>query len=172
MALEGTTGKRKIHSAAAFLLVFASTPLTANAVASAAEELRGVREFTINVESLDEHAMKCAISTQGIETAARFTLQQSKVLLRPPGSPKPNTFLYYNVNVISLPSGQCLYSFSLDAQLLGELKVGTRVNFGAYTAWHKGGIRSTFHANAASTLGYDIEAVTKSFVAAWSEVNP
>jgi len=172
MVLEETTGKRKASAAAACFLLCATAALTTHAVASTAEELRGVRTFTINVEGLDEHAIKCAISTQAIETAARSVLKQSKVILRPPGGPKANTFLYYNVNVISLVGGQCFYSFSLDAQLIGELKVGSRVNLGAYTAWHKGGIRSTFHANAVSTLGYDIEAVTNSFVAAWSEVNP
>ena len=162
----------KLQVAAAFLVLFSTPFLAANALASTAEELRGIRAFTIRVESLDEHAIKCAISTKGVESSARRVLQQSKVLVRPSGSPNEKAFLYYNVNVISLPSGQCFYSFSLDAQLIGELKVGTRANLGAYTAWHRGGIRSTFNANAASTLSYDIEAVTKSFVAAWGEVNP
>jgi hypothetical protein len=161
-----------VRFAAAFLLLSASSALATPAMASAAEELRGVRAFTIRVEGLDEHAMKCAISTNRIETSAKSILQKSKVLLRPSGTPGQNAFLYYNVNVISLQGGQCFYSFSLDAQLIGELKVGTRTNLGAYTAWRRGGIRSTFNANAANTLGYDIEALTRSFVSAWSEVNP
>jgi hypothetical protein len=161
-----------IASPAAAPLLCAALCLATTAAASTAEELRGVRAFTIHVESLDEHALKCAISTQAIEASARSVLKRSKVALRPSGSPNPDTFLYYNVNVISLPSGQCFYSFSLDAQLIGALKAGARVNVGAYTAWHRAGIRSTFNANAAKTLAYDIEDVTRSFVAAWSEVNP
>jgi hypothetical protein len=172
MDFEATPGNRKVNSAAACLFLCACTAFATDAAASTAEELRGVRTFAINVESLDDHAIKCAISTQGVEASARSILQKSKVLIRPPGSPDAGTFLYYNVNVISLPSGQCFYSFSLDAQLIGALKIGTRVNVGAYTAWHRGGIRSTFNANAARTLSYDIEDVTRSFVAAWSEVNP
>ncbi len=161
---------RAIGSAACFLACAAV--FTSSAADSGAEELRGIRSFTVNVESLDEHALKCAISTQAIEASARGVLRQSKVLLRPPGSANANSFLYYNVNVISLPSGQCFYSFSSDVQLIGTLKVGSRANLGAYTAWHKGGIRSTLNANAPAVLGYDIEALTRSFVAAWSEVNP
>ncbi len=160
-----------VHSAAAFLLC-ACTSLATHAAASTAEELRGVRAFTVRVEGLDGHALKCAISTQAIESSATSVLRQSKVILRPSASPSPDTFLYYNVNVIALLDGQCFYSFSLDAQLVGALKIGARVNVGAYTAWHRGGIRSTFNANAARTLSYDIEDVTRSFVAAWSEVNP
>jgi hypothetical protein len=172
MACEEAAGKRKTGCAAPALLLCAALSWTTRAAASSAEELRGVRTFTINVESLDEHAMKCALSTQAIEASAKSVLQRSKIVVRPPGSPNPDTFLYYNVNVISLPNGQCFYSFSLDAQLIGALKIGTRVNVGAYTAWHKAGIRSTFNANAAKTLSYDIEDVTRSFVAAWSEANP
>jgi hypothetical protein len=157
---------------AAALLLCATTCLAADALAAGAEELRGVRAFTIRVESLDQHALKCAISTQAIEAAARSVLQKSDVALRRAEAPDPDTFLYYNVNVISLPDGQCFYSFSLDAQLIGTLKSGARANLGAYTAWHRGGIRSTFNANAARTLNFDIEDLTKSFVAAWSEVNP
>ena len=171
LAPHGVRG-RIIGFAAAFLILCSSTPLTPHAAELTAGELRGIRAFTIKVEGLDEHAIKCAISVKGIETSARLALQKSKIHLRPSGDPTANAFLYYNVNVISLTSGQCFYSFSLDAQLIGELKVGKSVNLGAYTAWHRGGIRSTFKANAASTLGYDIEALTKSFVAAWSEVNP
>src|SRR5258705_7567544 len=162
----------RVGFAAAVLLLPASFALAAQPVAPAAEELRGVRAFTIRVEGLDEHAIKCAISTQAIETSAKSILLKSKVLLKPSGNAGQNAFLYYNVNVIRLQSGQCLYSFSLDAQLIGDLKVGTRTNPGAYTAWHRGGIRSTSNANAASTLAYDIEELTKSFVGAWSEVNP
>ena len=158
--------------AAAVLLLPASFAWAAQAVASVAEELRGVRAFTIRVEGLDEHAIKCAISTKAIETSARSILGQSKVLLRPSENPGQNAFLYYNVNVISLQDGQCFYSFALDAQLIGALKVGPRTNLGAYTAWHRGGIRSTYRANAASTLTYEIEALTRAFVGAWSEVNP
>ena len=158
--------------AAAFLFLWASGAPAIEAPAPAAEELRAIRAFMIRVEGLDEHAMKCGISTQAVEASAKSVLQKSKVILRPSGSPNEKAFLYYNVNVISLVGGQCFYSFSLDAQLIGELKVGTRANLGAYTAWHRGGIRSTYIANAPNTLAYDVEALTSAFVAAWSEVNP
>ena len=113
-----------IKRAAACVLLCASNAVAANPVAASATELRGVRAFTLSVEPLDEHAIKCFISTQAIEASARAILQKSKVALRPPGRPNPNSFLYYNVNVISLQRGQCVYSFSLSVRLIGELKMG------------------------------------------------
>lgn len=151
--------KRTVICLVLALCFYASSTEMARSQSYSARYLRGLRDFSVLVESINSN--DCGVDAGSVETSLRFILAQASITL---DSGSSNT-LYLNVNVLPNCSAA---SIDLQVQTLG--KVSSAQFPILVSVWQEGALLGGV-GNMNQRVQDAVEEQTKKFVADWASVN-
>jgi len=126
----------------------------------------GLRTVNILVEELPGEAKGCGIQKADIETAAAFTVSQSKLRI----NEKARWYLYYRVFVRSLaPIKGCAIYVGLQARMRAIAEHNKTTEWASFWDYSSFGVVSESDAN--KKISDSVDGITKAFLVEWSKDN-
>jgi hypothetical protein len=126
-----------------------------------ASGLKGVKEVSIVIEKLDEHARKCGITEAQVDAALRLPISNSRLRVTNSVS---TSYVYARVTALEVRNSCAVHAkFEFKRYLTVVNDVGT--------FWDKGGLVYWDKNDVLNKISNDLELYTKEFIATWLKEN-